>query len=127
MQENFENRSKLVKNSRILTKTQAFFHKISKTQAFSAKNSTKSAQKLKVPEVLTTCHHGKIAQKKPELSASTKLVVPTVNQACRFAVDTATQGLFFSEKLSFRKILEFLAKFLEFFGGNSLYDVIVTT
>ena len=55
------------------------------------------------------------------------LVLVLLRQACRFAVDTATQGLIFSEKLSFRKILEFLAKFLEFFGENSLYDVIVTT
>ena len=41
-------------------------------------------------------------------------------QACRFAVDTATQGLSISEKLSFRKMLEFLAKFLEFFWGRFL-------
>ena len=35
-----------------------------KTQANSAKNSTKLAQKLNVPEVLTTSHPWKNAQKK---------------------------------------------------------------
>ena len=45
-------------------KNSTVFSKNLKTQAISPKNSRKSAQKLKVPEVSITPTHGKTAQKK---------------------------------------------------------------
>ena len=93
MLENFETRSKFDKNSRILSKTQAFFHKFSKTQAFFARNSRKLSQKLNVPEVLTSCHYWKIAQKIACVFMGTEQILRLAKRWCIFI------GLFWRKKV----------------------------